>query len=127
MNVTGGYGSATTPAVGPAAGGETFSPFGETLSAATGPASASESVPTALESPFGSGIPRELDLSEAEQLGEIAGRTLGELEDEDFTDALEAVRDEASARHITDTGAWSVAPSSGQAHALLEEWVEPLA
>jgi hypothetical protein len=125
MSITGEY----APAAGPVAEGETVSPFGEVLSQVpdrfeTTPA---EMSPTALESPFGSGFTRELDLSEAELLSETAVRTLAELEQEEFTDALEALVDEASARHVTDSGVWSVPPSAEQAQALLEEWIEPLA
>ena len=79
------------------------------------------------ESPFGTGFLRELDRGEIRLLAEAAQDLLTEFEDEDFTDALEALVDEAAARHIADTASWSAPPSPGQAQALLEQWVEPLA
>ena len=127
MSVTGEYAPAALSAVGPVTGGETFSPFGEVLPEGGGPVATHESLPTSLESPFGSGFIQELDRSEAELLSEAVQQTLAGLEDEDFTDALEGLVDEAAARHVADSGSWSVAPSPEHAYGLLQDWVEPLA
>ncbi|HEY6745865.1 MAG TPA: hypothetical protein VI357_09100 [Mycobacteriales bacterium] len=105
---------------------ELFSPFGTVVSEFFEPVVPAPAAAT-LESPFGPGYAREPDRGEAELLAETAQETLAELEDEDFTDALEALVDEAAARHLADAGSWSVPPSDPQAHELLQQWIEPLA
>jgi hypothetical protein len=105
---------------------ELFSPFG-TVGSEVFESAVPAPTPATLESPFGSGYAREPDRGEAELLAEAAQETLAELEDEDFTDALEALVDEAAARHLADAGSWSVPPSDAQAHELLQQWIEPLA
>src|SRR4051812_19315787 len=101
MSATGTHPPAASgPMVGPAITGETLSPFGEVIGEGTGPASYRERPAASLESPFGSGFTRELDRSEAELLSETAQETLAGLQDEDFTDALEGLMDEAAAQHV---------------------------
>src|SRR4051812_32508162 len=132
MNVAGSSGPGGTVLMdGVGTAQETFSPFGEVVAEASAQhhqtGLAPEPMMPTLESPFGAGFARELDGGEAELLAETARDTLTELEDEDFTDALEALVDEAAGRYLADTGSWSASPSPGQAHALLEQWIEPLA
>jgi hypothetical protein len=81
----------------------------------------------ALESPFGTGYTRELDHTEAGELSEVAAELLEQLDDEDFTDALEALLDGAAEQHAADLVSWSGVPSPAQALSMLEGWVEPLA
>jgi len=127
MSVAGGF-APTSLASGVGSAEETFSPFGEVRPDVPASQSPGEAVPAPpmSESPFGTGFLRELDRGESELLAEAAQDLLTEFEDEDFTDALEALVDEAAARHVTDTASWSAPPSPGQAQALLEQWVEPL-
>jgi hypothetical protein len=127
MSVAGGF-APTSLANGVGSVEETFSPFGEVRPDVPASQSPGEAVPAPpmSESPFGMGFLRELDRGESELLAEAAQDLLTEFEDEDFTDALEALVDEAAARHVADTASWSAPPSPGQAHALLEQWVEPL-
>jgi hypothetical protein len=80
-----------------------------------------------LESPFGVGSSRELGEGELEPLAEFASEFLAELADEDFSDALESLVDEAAARHLADLGSWSAQPSAAEAYSHLENWIEPLA
>src|SRR4051794_16029384 len=78
---------------------------------------------TELESPFGSGLTAEYGESPDGHASEF----LDELMDEDFADALEALVDEAAARHVADAGAWTALPSGSEALSELEQWIEPLA
>src|SRR5690242_19315514 len=132
MSVAGGFApTSLANNVGSAGAGsaeETFSPFGEVRPDVPPSQSPGEAVPAppVSESPFGTGFLRELDRGESELLAEAAQDLLAEFEDEDFTDALEALVDEAAARNVADTASWSAPPSPGQAQALLEQWVEPL-
>jgi hypothetical protein len=80
-----------------------------------------------LESPFERGFSRELGRDESEQLADTAAELLTELEDEDFSDALQSLVDEAASRHAADLVSWSAVPTPEQAHSLLESWIEPLA
>lgn len=106
--------------------GHTSSPFGGptppwTQPEAPEPAPATTPLPAA-ESPFAALVPdgtggdaaTEADLLEA-------------LHDEDFTDALAALVDEAAARHLADQTAWAGRLTEGEALDELEEWIEPLA
>ena len=106
------------------------SPFAG-FAAGSYPEGAAEEVPAwperALESPFGPGVTRRLGQDEAEELSEEVTEFLAELEDEDFTNAVEALVDEAAARHLADLGAWSAPPSAAEAYSHLETWIEPLA
>ena len=83
--------------------------------------------PPTLQSPFGAVAVRELGAGEAEEWHEAAYELLAELEDEDFTDALEALVDEAAARHTLDLVSWSSPPSPAESRSLLEAWIQPLA
>src|SRR5215475_14394883 len=80
-----------------------------------------------LTSPFGSLLAHELGIGEAQELQDTVHELLAELEDEDFTDSLEALVDEAAARHTVDLTSWSTAPAPAEARAMLEAWLEPLA
>ncbi len=83
--------------------------------------------PPSLQSPFGAVAVRELGVGEAEEWHEAAYELLAELEDEDFTDALEALVDEAAARHTLDLVSWSSPPSPAESRSMLEAWIQPLA
>jgi len=115
---------------------EAFSPFGtlgEDLAddpptpAATTTRSPAEPSRAPLTSPFGSLLAHELGIGEAQELQDTVHELLTELEDEDFTDSLEALVDEAAARHTVDLTSWSTAPAPAEARAMLEAWLEPLA
>ena len=115
---------------------EAFSPFGtlgeDFVSAPPTPAAATihsppEPTRASLMSPFGSLPVRELGADEAQEWQDAAQELLTELEDEDFTDSLEALVDEAAARHTVDLTSWSTSPAPAEARAMLEAWIEPLA
>lgn len=78
-------------------------------------------------SPFGALRSYELGGAQAQEWEDAAHELLTELEDEDFTDALESLVDEAAARHTVDLTSWSTVPSPAESRALLEAWIEPLA
>ncbi|MGE5288430.1 MAG: hypothetical protein ACM3ML_14785 [Micromonosporaceae bacterium] len=115
---------------------EAFSPFG-TLGedlvgdpptpAATTTESPAEPSRAPLTSPFGPLFTHELATGEAQEWRDTAQELLTELEDEDFADSLEALVDEAAARHTVDLTSWSTAPAPAEARAMLEAWLEPLA
>src|SRR4051794_28101785 len=100
---------------------ELVSPFAG-LSAAL-PADEAPGGYTELESPFGSGFTAEY----RESADGHAAEFLDELLDEDFSDALEALVDEAAARHVADAGAWTAQLSPDEALLELVQWIEPLA
>ena len=106
------------------------SPFAG-FTAGSYPEGSAEEVPAwperALESPFGPGVAQRLGQDEAEELSEAVTEFLAELEDEDFANAVEALVDEAAARHLADLGSWSAPPSAAEAYSHLETWIEPLA
>jgi hypothetical protein len=115
---------------------EAFSPFGtlgEDLAvdpptpAATTIQSPAEPMRAPVTSPFGSPLTHELGVGEAQELEDTVHELLTELEDEDFTDSLEALVDEAAARHTVDLTSWSTAPAPAEARAMLEAWLAPLA
>jgi hypothetical protein len=77
-----------------------------------------------LASPFAEGLAGPSEPGEQE----YAEAILGELEDEAFDEALEALVDEVAARHVTATTSWSSdreAPSLAEAEA--EAWIGRLA
>ncbi|GAA3087692.1 hypothetical protein [Streptosporangium carneum] len=76
-----------------------------------------------LESPFGTGLTGE----SPDRAEEAAAELLDTLQDEDFTDALEHLVDEAAAQYLGEQGAWSATPSETDSRAALEEWLAPLA
>src|SRR6266496_5497234 len=95
---------------------ETFSPFGELETnlqdASSIPAATSQQPLRApLASPFGALPDHELGVSEVQEWEDATRELLTELEDEDFTDSLEALVDEAAARHTIDLTSWSTAPA----------------
>jgi hypothetical protein len=78
-----------------------------------------------ISTPFAEALSRfdETDL-EAEAFDAL--RT--EFEDEEFLEALEALSDEAAARHLTATGSWGQESEAGQlASAEAEQWMETVA
>ncbi|SFP54046.1 hypothetical protein SAMN05660464_3506 [Geodermatophilus dictyosporus] len=99
-----------------------FPAAGEAAAAPAAPAAVAAPPVLAAESPF-AGLtaegPGRDDTAEAD--------LLEALYDEDFTDALAALVDEAAARHLADQSAWSGRLTEGEALSELEEWVEPLA
>jgi len=114
---------------------ETFSPFGaldtnvedvSPIQAATASDLSPEPMRAPLTSPFGSLPVYEAGTSQAQEWEDVTGELLTELEDEDFTDSLEALVDEAAARHTIDLTSWSTAPAPAEARAMLEAWIEPL-
>lgn len=80
-------------------------------------------VATELESPFGSGFAAGTDERWEPETAEL----LDQLADEDFADSLEALVDDAAARHLAEQGEWSARPSTSESLLSLEAWVEPLA
>jgi hypothetical protein len=118
---------------------QAFSPFGTTTEASEGQGAQSEDRESAgavspesrpaspAMSPFGALRSYELGGAQAREWEDAAHELLTELEDEDFTDALESLVDEAAARHTVDLTSWSTVPSPAESRALLEAWIEPLA
>lgn len=120
---------------------QAFSPFGTTTEASEGQGTQSEDRESAAAvspesrpgpaafaaSPFGALRSYELGGAQAQEWEDAAHELLTELEDEDFTDALESLVDEAAARHTVDLTSWSTVPSPAESRALLEAWIEPLA
>jgi len=100
---------------------ELISPFAGLSSALPIDGTAVERVPAELESPFGMGLVAD------ERADGGAAEFLDQLLDEDFTDALEALVDEAAAQHLVESGSWSARPSTTEAKLSLEQWIEPLA
>jgi hypothetical protein len=116
---------------------ESFSPFGgfsvapitESSSGERGEEASPAAPPpvSALASPFGTLTPYAPGEAAASEAEDAVRNLLQGLHDEDFTDALEALVDEAAARHALDLVSWSTTPSVSESHALLEAWIEPLA
>lgn len=119
---------------------QAFSPFGTTTEVGEGQGTQSEDRESAAASPearpgpagfaaspFGALRSYELGGAQAQEWEDAAHELLTELEDEDFSDALESLVDEAAARHTVDLTSWSTVPSPAESRALLEAWIEPLA
>jgi hypothetical protein len=114
----------TTNPRDPAAGGELLSsPFAGadlTATAEAGPASAS-AVASALTTPFSEAL---ASLAESDLEAEAFAALTAEFEDEEFTEALEALVSEAAARHLASTGSWSHESRAMQlAHTEVEQWL----
>jgi hypothetical protein len=114
----------TTNPRDPAAGGELLSsPFAGadlTATAEAGPASAA-SVASALTTPFSEAL---ASLAESDLEAEAFAALTSEFEDEEFTEALEALVSEAAARHLASTGSWSQESGAMQlAHTEVEQWL----
>lgn len=114
----------TTNPRDPAAGGELLSsPFAGadlTATAEAGPASAS-AVASALTTPFSEAL---ASLAESDLEAEAFAALTAEFEDEEFTEALEALVSEAAARHLASTGSWSHESGAMQlAHTEVEQWL----
>ena len=118
----------TTNPRDPAAGGELLSsPFAGadlTATAEAGPASAS-AVASALTTPFSEAL---ASLAESDLEAEAFSALTAEFEDEEFTEALEALVSEAAARHLASTGSWSHESGAMQlAHTEVEQWLATVA
>jgi hypothetical protein len=118
----------TTNPRDPAAGGELLSrPFAGadlTATAEAGPASAS-AVASALTTPFSEAL---ASLAESDLEAEALAALTAEFEDEEFTEALEALVNEAAARHLASTGSWSHESGAMQlAHTEVEQWLATVA
>jgi hypothetical protein len=101
---------------------ELISPFAGLSTALPADEASGDRANTELESPFGSGLTAEY----GESADGHASEFLDELMDEDFADALEALVDEAAARHVADAGAWTALRSGAEVMLELEQWIEPL-
>jgi hypothetical protein len=78
----------------------------------------------ALESPFAEAV----SWGEASEAESLAAEIVAELEDEEFTEALEALADEAAARHLTASASWtSHAEAPALATSEAEAWMEGVA
>jgi hypothetical protein len=78
-----------------------------------------------LETPFAEAL---ATVGEEELESQAVQALTAELEDEDFTDALEALVDEAAGRHLRSATAWSHESDSGRLAATeVEQWLEALA
>jgi hypothetical protein len=67
-------------------------------------------------------------LGEEELEAQAVGALVAELEDEEFTEALEALVDEAAGMHLRSTGTWSHEADAGRLAATeVEQWLEALA
>jgi hypothetical protein len=78
-----------------------------------------------LESPFAEAL---ATAGEEELEAEAVGALVAELEDEDFTEALEALVDEAAGRHLRSAGTWSYEGDAGRLAATeVEQWLETVA
>lgn len=104
------------------------SPFGGgDLTASAGedrPASA-VAVASALTTPFSEAL---ASYGEADLEAEAFTALTAEFEDEGFTEALEALVDEAAARHLASTGTWSHESGAVQlSHTEVEQWLETVA
>jgi hypothetical protein len=118
----------TTNPRDPAAAGELLSsPFASadlTATAEAGPASAS-AVASALTTPFSEALAL---LAESDLEAEAFAALTAEFEDEEFTEALEALVSEAAARHLASTGSWSHESGAMQlAHTEVEQWLATVA
>jgi hypothetical protein len=98
-----------------------ISPFAGLSAALPIDGTAADRVPAELESPFGMGLLAE------ERPDGGAAELFDQLLDEDFTDALEALVDEAAAQQLAESGSWSARPPAAEAKLALEQWIEPLA
>jgi hypothetical protein len=104
------------------------SPFGGAdVTAPTGeaPRPSAVAVASALTTPFSEALASlgEVDL-EAEAFAALAA----EFEDDEFAEALEALVDEAAARHLASTGTWSHEAGAMQlADTEVEQWLETVA
>ncbi|WP_222268919.1 hypothetical protein [Modestobacter marinus] len=78
-----------------------------------------------LETPFAEAL---ATVGEEELEAEAVGALAAELEDEEFTEALEALVDEAAGRHLRSAGTWSHEADGGRlAAGEVEQWLEALA
>lgn len=102
---------------------ELISPFARLPVAMPSDETVADRMPPELESPFGTGLTAEF----GERPDGQAGEFLAHLADEDFADALEALVDEAAAKHLVDDGSWTARPSTAESKLALEQWIEPLA
>jgi hypothetical protein len=110
------------------AGGELMSsPFaGADLTglAEGGPTSAA-AVASSLTTPFSEAM---ASLGESDLEAEAFATLTAEFEDEEFTEALEALVSEAAARHLASTGSWSHESGAMQlADTEVEQWLETVA
>ncbi|WP_210481599.1 hypothetical protein [Naasia sp. SYSU D00948] len=79
----------------------------------------------ALETPFSEAL---ASAGEEELEAQAVTALTSELEDEEFTEAVAALIDEAAGRHLRSTGTWSHEANGGRlAAAEVEQWLETLA
>lgn len=82
-------------------------------------------VASALTTPFSEAL---ASYGEADLEAEAFAALTAEFEDDEFTEALEALVDEAAARHLASTGTWSHESGAVQlAHTEIEQWLETIA
>ncbi|MGY1639396.1 hypothetical protein ACI78V_22345 [Geodermatophilus sp. SYSU D00742] len=82
-------------------------------------------VPAVLETPFAEAL---ASVGEEELEAQAVSALVAELEDEEFTEALEALVDEAAGMHLRSAGTWSHEADAGRlAGAEVEQWLEALA
>jgi hypothetical protein len=108
-------------------GGELLSsPFaGADLTKEEGGPPSAASVASALTTPFSEAL---ASLGESDLEAEAFAALTAEFEDEEFTEALEALASEAAARHLASTGSWSHEAGAMQlAHTEVEQWLETVA
>jgi hypothetical protein len=101
------------------------SPFSVPEVEVLGPALRETPFSSALETPFAEAL---ATVGEEELQSQAVGALAAELEDEEFTEALEALVDEAAGRHLRSAGTWSHEADAGRLAANeVEQWLEALA
>jgi hypothetical protein len=110
------------------AGGELMSsPFAgaDLATTAEGAPTSAAAVASSLTTPFSEAM---ASLGESDLEAEAFAALTAEFEDEEFTEALEALVNEAAARHLASTGSWSHESGAMQlAHTEVEQWLETVA
>jgi hypothetical protein len=108
-------------------GGELLSsPFaGADLTMREGEPTSAAAVATALTTPFSEAL---ASLGETDLEAEAFAALTAEFEDDQFREALEALINEAAARHLASTGSWSHESGAMHlAHTEVEQWLETVA
>jgi hypothetical protein len=110
------------------AGGELMSsPFAgaDLTTMAEGAPTSPAAVASSLTTPFSEAM---ASLGESDLEAEAFAALTAEFEDEEFTEALEALVSEAAARHLASTGSWSHESGAMQlARTEVEQWLETVA
>jgi hypothetical protein len=113
-------------AYGETAYGESLStPFSGLATADAGEIPQEQEAQATLEAPFAGFAGFATEGPDREQEAQVD--FLESLHDEEFTEALAELVDEAAAQQLAEQGAWSGRLGEGETYASLEHWIEPLA